>query len=178
MASESEAVEWVQTASGAIAIRDAICVRWRSAAGEMTPDGDDVQAHLGEPLGEQTATPLPHGGGTAQLFRRGMIVARQDGRAFVVYGALYDSYLEAGGVTSALGQPTSDEEASPGGGRVAHFENADIYWREDFGARVVRGPSRKRYATTGYPFRRSLLGRAASFFVSSVRGLGSSLKRP
>jgi uncharacterized protein with LGFP repeats len=168
----------VQTPAGEVVIRGRIYDRWRDARDEKTPDGDDVQAHLGHPLGGQTAVPAKHGGGAEQLFQRGMIVERQDGRLFVVYGAIYDHYLAMGGTGSALGQPTSDEEGAARGGRVAHFQHGDIYWREDFGARDVRGVRRAYYGTRGDPFTRSWVKRAASFFGSSIRRIATRLRLP
>jgi hypothetical protein len=168
----------LQTPAGTVVIRGRIYARWRDARDEKTPDGDDVQAHLGHPLGDQTAVPAKQGGGAQQLFQRGMIVERQDGRAFVVYGAIYDRYLEIGGTGSALGQPTSDEEGAARGGRVAHFQKGDIYWHEDFGARDVRGVRRAYYAARGYPFTRSWVRRAASFCRASVRRFSTRLRSP
>ncbi len=168
----------VQTPAGPVRIAGAIYAKWREAATHLTPDGDDVQAHLGPPLGEAQAILSAHGGGASQLFTRGMIVARANGQAFVVYGAIYDYYLGIGGPANSIGQPTSDEESAARGGRVAHFENGDIYWHEDFGPRDVRGFRRKHYAARGYPFTRSLFRRAASRCASTLRRLAIRLRSP
>jgi uncharacterized protein with LGFP repeats len=164
----------VQTSAGSVVIQGGIYAKWRALKSEKTPDGDDVQAHLGSPLGQETRIPEKQGGGVAQLFQRGMIVERADGRAFVVYGAIYDHYRSIGDTASIVGQPISDEETSGRGGRVAHFQNGDIYWHEDFGAREVHGARRKRYAVGGYPFRRSWVGRGVAFCKSM---LGEMTKR-
>jgi uncharacterized protein with LGFP repeats len=168
----------VQTPAGTVVIQGKIYVKWRDGGTVQTPDGDDVRTHLGYPLGTQRAVPAQHGGGYEQLFHRGMIVERQDGRTFVVYGAIYDHYLAVGGTGSVLGQPTSDEEGAGRGGRVTHFQYGDIYWHEDFGAREVRGARRDRYATRGYPFRRSWIKRAASFCASSIRRVARRIGLP
>jgi uncharacterized protein with LGFP repeats len=173
----------VQTLAGPFAIRGKIYAKWQVLQTEKTPDGDDVQAHLGPPLGEQIGVSAKHGGGAAQVFQRGMIVERADGRAFVVYGAIYDHYRRMGDTASILGPPTSDEEDAPAGGRVAHFENGDIYWREDVGAREVHGARRVRYAARRDPFARSWVGRAAALcrailglMTKSVRSTASPTK--
>jgi uncharacterized protein with LGFP repeats len=157
----------VKTPSGDVLIQGRIHARWLALKGVSTPDGDDVQAHLEHPLGEQEV--IGEGGGTAQLFRRGMLVERPDGRTFVVYGAIYDHYLAIGGAASAIGMPISDEQSAPFGGRVAHFERGDIYWRQDFGPREIRDPGRRRYAAGANPFTRSWLDRAAGFCKRSIR---------
>jgi LGFP repeat len=168
----------VQTPTGTFVIQGEIYVKWRDARSVKTPDGDDAQAHLGYPLGSQTAVPPEHGGGAEQLFQRGMIVERQDGRVFVVYGAIYDHYLSVGGTRSALGPPTSDEGDAVRGGRVTHFQNGDIYWHVDFGARDVYGARRDRYATRGYPFTRSWIRRVASLCRSSIRRIATRFRSP
>jgi hypothetical protein len=150
----------VKTPAGDIPIQGGIYARWLELKNELTPDGDDVQAHLEYPLGPESVVPAHHGGGTEQLFRRGMIVERADGRAFVVYGAIYDYYIGRGGTCSAIGQPISDEEESAHGGRVVHFQRGDIYWRSDFGPREVRGDGQVRAAARANPFERTLIDRA------------------
>jgi hypothetical protein len=161
----------VQTPTGPVVIRGNIYVKWRALQHEMTPDGDDVQAHLGPPLGQETRVPEKQGGGAAQLFDRGMIVERGDGRLFVIYGAIYDHYLVMGGTASAIGPPTSDEEQGGHGARVAHFEHGDIYWRQDFGARDVRGRRREQCAAGADPFIRSLAGRGAALARAALRAV-------
>ena len=144
----------LQTPNGPVPIRGAIHAKWQALGAEMSPDGDTVQAHLGHPLAEQTAVSAAHGGGAMQLFHRGLIVARADGRSFVVYGALYDHYMTLGGPGGELGPPTSDEEDA-GGGRVARFRDGDVYWRTDVGIREVYGRRRHRLAAGGDPFART-----------------------
>lgn len=150
----------IQTASGPVLIRGKIYSKWLAARADTTPDGDDVQAHLGDPVKEETRLSAAQGGGAAQHFRRGVIVERADGGTFVVYGAIYDAYFGLGTAAGRLGLPTADEEAARHGGRVSHFDNGDIYWREDVGPRVALGRHRKRYAAGRSPFTRSWRERA------------------
>jgi uncharacterized protein with LGFP repeats len=163
----------LQTPTGPVAIQGKIFAKWQALKMDLTPDGDDAQAHLGLPSGPETAVPEEQGGGAAQHFQRGMIVERTDGRVFVVYGAIYDCYRSIGDTAGIVGQPTSDEEAAGYGGRVAHLDKCDIYWREDFGAREVHGARRHRYTAHGYPFRRSWAGRSLAFCQAILRGLTS-----
>jgi hypothetical protein len=140
-------------------VKGPIHARWVALKDQKTPDGDDVQAHLEEPLGEQAVIP---GGGAVQRFKRGMLVERADGRTFVVYGAIHDHYVALGGTESAIGLPVSDEEPAQRGARVNRFERGDIYWRLDFGPRVVEGRDRARCAAGADPFARSWIARAGS----------------
>jgi choline dehydrogenase-like flavoprotein len=145
----------VQTPLGPVAIRGAIHAKWKALREELTPDGDDAQTHLGHPLDEATPIAADAGGGVFQLFHRGIIVERSDGRTFVVYGAICDAYLSAGGVTSPMGQPTSDEEDAGHGGRVSHFQYGDIYWRADTGPRVLDSRGKADRPARTNPFARS-----------------------
>jgi uncharacterized protein with LGFP repeats len=176
MTTERESVT-VPTPAGPVVIRGRIHARWVRAGAEKTPDGDDVRAHLGHPLGAQTSIPENQGGGAMQLFLRGLIVARADGRAFVVYGAIYDHYVAAGGPASAIGLPISDEEAAGHEGRVSHFQTGDIYWRADAGAREVAGASRALYASGRDPFARSWINRGVAA-LGIVRRAAASFRSP
>jgi hypothetical protein len=197
MATTESSSATVLTPTGSVTLQGGIYLRWLSLKNELTPDGDDVQAHLEYPRVGQVVLPAKHGGGAVQFFRRGLIVESPDGATFVVYGAIYDYYLGIGGISSALGRPTSDEEKAPHGGRVSHFERGDIYWRQDFGFREVRargareGPfapleqddrgarggrfaplerdHRARFAAGANPFTRSWVDRAAALWGRSVR---------
>jgi uncharacterized protein with LGFP repeats len=139
------------SSSGAYPVKDAIYKKWKELAGAKTATGDDVQAYLGYPLGEETPVAAGQGGGTAQTFQRGMIVAAANGAAFVVYGMIYLRYAALGGLGSLLGRPTSDEEAAAGGGRVSKFAGGDIYWSGGSGANEVHGAIRERYLALGGP---------------------------
>jgi hypothetical protein len=182
MANTESSSATVSTPTGSVTLHGGIYLRWLSLKNELTPDGDDVQAHLEYPRGGQIALPTKHGGGAVQFFRRGLIVESPDGETFVVYGAIYDYYLGIGGISSAIGRPTSDEEKAPHGGRVSRFERGDIYWREDFGFREVRArgarggrlaplerDDRARFAAGANPFTRSWVDRAAALWGRSVR---------
>jgi hypothetical protein len=174
--------EWTELDSMPASVREGSTVpfgriydRWRSLKFELTPNGDDVQAHLESPLGEPTLVRKRYGGGAMLLFRRGMIVERTDGRTFVVYGEIYDYYLALGGPGSSLGLPISYEEDAEHGGRVARFQRGDIYWREDFGAREVCGATRDRCDAGADPYTRPLVERAVNVVKRSVRRVRAKL---
>ncbi|HXX70357.1 MAG TPA: GMC oxidoreductase [Polyangiaceae bacterium] len=167
----------LRTRTGVVVIRGGICAKWRAIAAEMTPDGDDIQSHLGEPLEQDDVPASARGAGKAQHFQRGIIVERPDSRTFVVYGAIYDAYFALGAAAGRLGSPTSDEEDAGHGGRVSRFENGDIYWRADVGPRVAYGRKRKRYAGGRSPFTRSWSERVMIALRSLRRALGRRLRR-
>jgi hypothetical protein len=132
------------------AIVDPIHTKWQTLA-QKNSQGLNVQSYLGDPLADQSIIPANQGGGTAQYFQRGMIVAKTNGQSFVVYGMIYARYRDLGGLGSALGQPVSDEEDAAGSGRVSHFEEGDIFWHPAYGAHDVRGAIHQRYLAVGGP---------------------------
>ncbi len=147
----------------------AIEAKWAALAAVPTPDGDDVQSHLGAPLGPHTAAPAQRGGAAVQWFARGAIVERADGRTFAVYGAIYEHYLRAGGPAGHLGAPTCDEEPAAHGGRVSRFQGGDLYWRADAGVREVLACLRALYAGGRDPFARSWTNRVVTRLASLRR---------
>jgi uncharacterized protein with LGFP repeats len=159
----------VTTPTGEVVIRGRVYAKWRALQAVKTPDGDDAQAHLGPPRGAEVPLPGTPAAGAVQFFERGMIVARPDGRAFAVYGAIFDHYVAIGGISSAIGLPTSDEEEAPRGARVGRFQAGDVYWRADAGARTVVGDARRRCEQGGDPFARSWVRRAGTWLKSLGR---------
>ncbi|MHB0867606.1 MAG: N-acetylmuramoyl-L-alanine amidase [Thermoleophilia bacterium] len=75
------------------------------------------------------------GGGREGDFQNGRIYWSAGTGAHAVYGGIMQKYLEAGGVSGALGLPTSDEYAS-GGGRRSDFVGGYIYWSAGTGAQL------------------------------------------
>lgn len=116
------------SSSGTYPVKDAIYKKWKELAGAKTGTGDNVQGYLGYPLGEETPVAAGQGGGTAQTFERGMIVAAVDGAGFVVYGMIYLRYAALGGLGSFLSRPTSGEEAAAAypSSRAATFTGAAV----------------------------------------------------
>ena len=140
------------SSGGTFTVQGAIYAKWVALAQQKTAGGvQNVQSYLGYPLAEELDVPADRGGGTAQTFQRGMIVARTDRSAFVVYGAIYLRYAALGDIGSVLGLPISDEESAPGGGRVSKFAGGDIYWSGGSGAHEVHGAIRERYLQLGGP---------------------------
>ena len=86
--------------------------------------------------------------GQAIRFGGGIIVARPNNQAWVVYGALYGRYAQFGNLADPhrqpfMGFPVSDEEAAGGTAaapqRVSHFDGADLFWSQATGAHEVHG---------------------------------------
>lgn len=91
------------------------------------------------------------GDGYRRRYQNGIIYFRPPASPCWVHGAILDEYLRLGGEGGALGYPTTDELATPGGaGRYNHFQEGSIYWSYAGGAREVHGMIRSKWASLGW----------------------------
>lgn len=88
------------------------------------------------PLGFPIADVEKVGDSYMQKFQNGVIVRNKDNKTNYVQGKIAEKYLQLGGVTSKLGNPTSGELAIKGG-RFTQFEHGNIYWSPTTGAHVI-----------------------------------------
>ncbi len=116
----------------------AITLHWLELGGASGP--------LGDALGAEYDVP----GGRAQDFRGGRVYWSPSTGAREVHGGVLERYLALGGPGGALGLPTSDETAAPGGAGNT-FTGGDLWWSPSTGALVVRGDVRARWRALGGP---------------------------
>lgn len=104
---------------------------------------------LGYPMSSQLSTADFRG--WYEEFQGGSIYAITGGAGREVHGAIRGTWLQLGGVRSALAYPTTDELGTPDGrGRFNHFESGSIYWTPTTGAREARGAIRESWARRGW----------------------------
>lgn len=135
---------------GACVLREDVVAKWKSASVATALVSDNkttVRDYLGFPVSDTIA-------GTANItycyFERGMIACYGSPvKSFVVYGSIYLAYRKANDVSGWMGFPASDEQASANGGRVSHFQHADVYWHPNTGAFEVHGAIRDKYNALG-----------------------------
>ncbi|HZH22697.1 MAG TPA: hypothetical protein VEZ18_21135 [Geodermatophilus sp.] len=89
-------------------------------------------------------------GGCRRTYAGGAIYWSLRTGAHVVRGAILQRWLQLGGHAGALGYPTGDDVAVPGGYKT-DFAGGSIYWSSATGARVVRGAILRRYVAAGGP---------------------------
>jgi uncharacterized protein with LGFP repeats len=89
-------------------------------------------------------------GGCRRTYAGGAIYWSLRTGAHVVRGAILQRWLQLGGHAGALGYPTGDDVAVPGGFKT-DFAGGSIYWSSATGARVVRGAILRRYVAAGGP---------------------------
>jgi uncharacterized protein with LGFP repeats len=70
--------------------------------------------------------------------------------AHVIYGDIYKKWIAAGGVTSVLGYPTTDEASTPDNKcRFNNFSGGAIYWTSAGGAYMIYGDIYKKWISVG-----------------------------
>lgn len=65
-------------------------------------------------------------------------------------GAIYQHWLELGGMNSVLGSPTSPEDNAEGGARYSTFARGAMYWSPATGAQPVTGAIYDAWAAQSY----------------------------
>jgi uncharacterized protein with LGFP repeats len=87
-------------------------------------------------------------GEIALAFQQRESAAPSQGR---VQGAIRDKWMELGAAQGLLGEPITDETATPDGtGRFNHFQRGSIYWHPATGAHEVHGAIREKWAELGW----------------------------
>jgi uncharacterized protein with LGFP repeats len=71
--------------------------------------------------------------------------------AHVVRGSILAKWRQWGAESGALGYPTGDDAAAPGGGSLTTFRGGSIYSSSSTGAKVLRGAILERYLVAGGP---------------------------
>lgn len=107
----------------------------RAVRGEVREKWAALGWELGS-LGFPTSDTLSVAGGLANTFERGNVYWSAGTGAYAVRGRILAKYLSAGGPSSPLGFPISDEETT-NFGRVSYFERGSIYWSRVSGTVVV-----------------------------------------
>ena len=102
-----------------------IIARWTSLGGARSPVGDVVTR-------EYAVT-----GGSLQRFEKGRIYHSRPTGARELYGPILKTYRNRGGVSSALGYPTSGVQTITGGQR-ATFRGGAITWSRSTGRTTVK----------------------------------------
>ncbi|MGH3676872.1 MAG: LGFP repeat-containing protein [Mycobacterium sp.] len=92
-----------------------------------------------EPIG--SATPLSSEVSTSRI--------AQPAGQFTLQGAILEKFLDTGSASGPLGQPISDEQAGPNGGRYNKFQSGVVYWTAQTGAHIMQGKIRAAWEDTG-----------------------------
>lgn len=120
---QNASIHWTSQ-TGAHETHGAIRAKWAAMGWE--------RSFLGYPLTDES--PTPDGIGRFNHFQGGSIYWTPQTGAYEVHGAIRDKWAAMGWERSFLGYPTSDELASPDGGRISHFEHGSIVWTQAGGA--------------------------------------------
>jgi uncharacterized protein with LGFP repeats len=132
------AVYW-SSRTGARVMGQAISQRYSAHGGPRV---------LGFPTTDQVAAA---GGGAKVELQGGAIYWSSATGAHVVRGDILAKWRQWGAESGALGYPTGDDAAAPGGGYLTTFRGGTIWWSKATGAKVMRGAILERYVAHGGP---------------------------
>lgn len=130
-------------------------VYWSPATGAHPVMGPILTAYgaqkwetgpLRYPTSDEIALP---GGGAMNRFQGGHVYWSKATGAHWVIGSILGVYRTQGYQAGALGYPTSDEIALPGGA-VSHFQGGSVFWSPGRGAHSLRGELLAAYEAQGY----------------------------
>ncbi|WP_448641004.1 LGFP repeat-containing protein [Geodermatophilus sp. URMC 63] len=130
-------------------------VYWSEATGGRAVSARLRDAYVaaggpGGPLGFPMAEESTVSGAQVQRFQSGSIYWTAAGGAHPVRGGIGAAWSAAGGLSGALGAPTSDEVGA-GPGRSQAFVGGTVYWSEATGGRAVSARLRDAYVAAGGP---------------------------
>jgi len=130
-------------------------VYWSPSTGAHPVWGDILKAYAAQkwetgplryPTSDEIALP---GGGALSRFQGGSIYWSSRTGAHWVIGSILGVYKAQGYQAGALGYPTSDEIALPGGA-VSHFQGGSVFWSPGRGAHALSGGLLAAYEAQGY----------------------------
>ena len=88
---------------------------------------DDQKKNLGAPYDNQKTT--MDSSGVYQQFDGGVLIQRNGGPVYFVWGKIRDAWNDTQASQGKLGYPTSDETAQPDGSYKSTFEHGTITWK-------------------------------------------------
>jgi uncharacterized protein with LGFP repeats len=149
------------SAAGAHAVTGPVQALWMGMG--------SVSSALGYPAGD--ATPTTDGAGQYVPFEKGTIYSTDVTGVRAVAEPIQAAWAAHGGGTGPLGYPTTNTGTTADGtGRYQHFQHGSVFWSPTTDARVLLGPVRDLWASTGYE--RGPLGYPTSDVTATVDGQG------
>jgi len=88
---------------------------------------DDQKKNLGAPYDNQKTT--MDSSGVYQQFDGGVLIQRNGGPVYFVWGKIRDAWNDTQASQGKLGYPTSDETAEPDGSYKSTFDHGTITWK-------------------------------------------------
>ncbi len=128
-------------ATGAQSVHGAIQDHWSSLGWERSVVGYPTTDESGTPDGVGRYNHFTGGDGASIYYSPAT-------GAFSVHGAIRDKWAAQGWERSALGYPTSDENAASSG-RMSNFGNGAIYWSPTTGTHSINAPILASYRGRG-----------------------------
>jgi uncharacterized protein with LGFP repeats len=89
---------------------------------------DEQKKDLGAPFDNQK--PTADKTGVYQQYDGGVLIYKNDGPVYLVWGKIRDAWNDAQASQGKLGYPTADETKEPDGSYKSTFEHGTITWKE------------------------------------------------
>ena len=89
---------------------------------------DEQKKDLGAPFGEQKNT--GDNSGVYQQFDDGVLIYKNGGPVYLVWGKIRDAWNDAQASQGKLGYPTADETKEPDGSYKSTFDHGTVTWKE------------------------------------------------
>jgi uncharacterized protein with LGFP repeats len=102
-------------------VQGPILARWETLT-------DDQKKDLGPPFKEQENT--GDNTGVFQQFVGGVLIMKNGGPVYFVWGKIRDAWNENQGSQGKLGYPTADEVKEPDGTYKSTFDHGTVTWKE------------------------------------------------
>jgi len=89
---------------------------------------DEQKKDLGAPYDNQK--PTGDNSGVYQQYDGGVLIYKNGGPVYLVWGKIRDAWIDAQGSQGKLGYPTADEVKEPDGTYKSTFEHGTVTWKE------------------------------------------------
>jgi len=102
-------------------VQGPILAKWETLTDEQKKD-------LGAPYGNQK--PTGDNSGVYQQYDGGVLIYRNGGSVYFVWGKIRDAWVDNQGSQGKLGYPTADEVTEPDGTYKSTFEHGTVTWKQ------------------------------------------------
>jgi uncharacterized protein with LGFP repeats len=89
---------------------------------------DEQKKDLGAPYDNQK--PTGDNTGVYQQYDGGVLIYKNGGPVYLVWGKIRDAWIDVQGSQGKLGYPTADEVKEPDGTYKSTFEHGTVTWKE------------------------------------------------
>ncbi|TFD50794.1 hypothetical protein E3T55_08325 [Cryobacterium frigoriphilum] len=124
---------------------------WFGATQGVAPHGEMVALYNTGALGLAVTGPFVSSIGVEQLFQSGWAYWSESSGAFLVAGAIGNTYRDKSGTSGGLGFPVAAERSEANGGASQRFQRGWLYWSDRTGTHQTSGAIADKYLASAGP---------------------------